>query len=61
MGSDPAPFMIQLFLCYYEDKCIRKTKRRDLDKARTFSNMIVLIDYLSAINDGCEFKKKLPS
>ena len=30
MGSDLAPFMANLFVYCYEDKWIRKTKRKDL-------------------------------
>ena len=56
MGSDPAPFMANLFLFYYEDKWIRKTKRKDLIKARMFCNTFRFIDDLAAINDHGEFE-----
>ena len=57
MGSDPAPFMANLFLFYFEDKWIRKTKRKDLILARKFGNVFRFIDDLAAINDSGEFEK----
>ena len=57
MGSDPAPFMANLFLYYYEEKWIRKTKRKDLIMARKFGNVFRFIDDLAAINDSGEFEK----
>ena len=57
MGSDPAPFMANLLLYYFEDKWIRKTKRKDLFLARKFCNVFRFIDDLAAINDSGEFEK----
>ena len=57
MGSDPTPFMANLFLFYYEDKWIRKTKKKNLILARKFSNVFRFIDDLAALNDGGEFEK----
>ena len=48
MGSDPAPFMVNVFLYYYEDKCISKEK-----KTRSIA------DHLTATNEGREFGKAL--
>ena len=56
MGSDPEPFMANLFLYYFEDKWMRKTKRKDLILARQFGNVFRFIDDLAAINDGGEFE-----
>ena len=46
MGSDLAPFMANLFLYYYENKLLLDTKKRDLLKARFFSNTFHFIDDL---------------
>ena len=45
MGSDPATFIVNLFLYYYENKWLLETTKRDLCKARCF------IDYLCAKNN----------
>ena len=57
MGSDPSPFMANLFLFTYESKWELQTKRRNLYKARIFTNTFRFIDDLCAINDNCEFEK----
>ena len=59
VGSDSAPFMASLFLYYYEDKWIWKTKRKDLVATQKFGNVFHFIDDLTSINDGREFKKAL--
>ena len=59
MGSDPAPFMTNLFLYHYECKYVKETKKTDLFKARRFRHTFRLIDDLLAINDGWEFDKNL--
>ena len=51
MGSDPAPFMANLFLYHYESLWIKKLKKDDLQKARRFSNTFRFIDDLLTIND----------
>ena len=56
MGSDPAPFMANLFLYFYENKWLESTKKHSLYKARKFSNVFRFIDDLCAINDNLEFK-----
>ena len=56
MGSDPAPFMANLFLYYYENKWINKLKKSDIGRARRYSNIFRFIDDLSAFNDGGEFQ-----
>ena len=43
-GLDPAPFMTNLFLCYYENKWLLDTKKRDLKKARVQSNLFPFTD-----------------
>ena len=61
MGSDPAPFIANLFLYYYENKWLLDTKKRDLLKARLFSNATRFIGDLCAINDHLEFNKNFKS
>ena len=56
MGSDPAPFMANLFLYHYERKWLLKFSKKDLRKARTFSNIFRYIDDLCSINNT-EFEK----
>ena len=56
MGSDPAPFMANLFLYFYENKWIQKTKRTNLRNARMFGNTFRFIDDLMAINDDGLFE-----
>ena len=55
MGSDPAPFMANLFLYYYENKWVRNLKKENLMKARKFSHTFRFIDDLIAINDNDQF------
>ena len=51
MGSDPAPFMANLFLYHYENKWLKNLKKNDIQKARKFSNTFRFIDDLLTIND----------
>ena len=57
MGSDPAPFMANLFLYYYESKYVKEVKKKDLFTARKFRNTFRFIDDLLAINDDGEFQR----
>ena len=57
MGSDPAPFLANLFLHYYENKWIRTNKKCDINKVRRFTNVFRFIDDLVAINDNGEFER----
>ena len=41
-GSDLAPFMANLFLYYFEDKWMRKTKRKNVFLARKFGNVFLV-------------------
>ena len=52
MGSDPAPFMANLFLYYYESKWVKNLKKDSLQKARRFSHTFRFIDDLLTINDN---------
>ena len=56
MGSDLAPFMANLFLFYYENKWVLKTKKSNLKQAKMFGNIFRFIDDLIAINDGGLFE-----
>ena len=57
MGSDPAPFMANLFLYHYESLWIKNLKKEDLQKARRFSNTFRFIDDLLTINDDNLFSE----
>ena len=57
MGSDPAPFMANLFLYYFENKWILKMKKSNLKQARMFGNTFRFIDDLIAINDAGFFER----
>ena len=57
MGSDPAPFMANLFLYFYENKWLMKLKKQDLVSARKFGSTFRFIDDLCAINDESLFEK----
>ena len=56
MGSDPAPFMVNIFLCYFENKWNLNLKRSHLLKTCSFINMVRFMDLL-AINDNGLLKK----
>lgn len=49
--------MAIIFLFYYEQKCIRKTKGKELIQGRKFSNMFSFIDDLATFNYAREFEK----
>ena len=46
MGSDPAPFMANLFLYFYEAKYVKEVKKNDLSTARKFRYTFRFIDDL---------------
>ena len=50
MGSDPAPFMANLFLYYYESQFI-KCRREKNKGVYKFGNIFRFIDDLNIIND----------
>ena len=52
MGSDPAPFMANLFLYHFESKWIKNLKKENIQKARRFSNTFRFIDDLLTSNDN---------
>ena len=57
MGSDPAPFIANLFLYFYENKFLDKLKTEDLPRARRLRHVFRFIDDLIAMNDDDEFSK----
>ena len=59
MGSDPAPFMANLFLYYYESRWIKRLKKENLSDARKFGHTYRFIDDLIAINDGGMFENNI--
>ena len=52
MGSDPAPFIANLFLYFYESKFLDKLKKEDLHRARRLRHVFRFIDDLIALNDN---------
>ena len=61
MGSDPAPFMANLFLYHFESKWIKNLKKENLQKARRFCNTFRFIDDLLTINDNDLFRENFES
>ena len=61
MGSDPAPFMANLFLYHYENKWLQEVKKTNLTVARKFSHTFRFIDDLNTMNDSGEFEKHIES
>ena len=57
MGSDPAPFIANLFLYVYENRYMNGLKKSDLSRARNLRHIFRFIDDLIAINDNDEFLK----
>ena len=55
MGSDPAPFMANLFLYHYESKWVKSLKKDSLQRARRYNHTFRFIDDLLTINDRDEF------
>ena len=60
MGSDPAPYLANLFLYRYESTWLSKTRKDNYILARKFGRVFRFIDDLISINDGGEFEKCLP-
>ena len=59
MGSDPASFVANLFLYFYESKWMNELKKNDLIKARKLCNIFRFIDDLNSISDDEEFVSKV--
>ena len=59
MGSDPAPFMANLFLYYYESKFLKQYKVNNMNKAKKFNHVFRFIDDLCAVNDDGEFENNI--
>ena len=57
MGTDPAPFMANLFLYHYERKFMLELKSKNISEARKFNNVFRFIDDLGTINDSNLFEK----
>ena len=61
MGTDPAPFMANLFLYYYENKFMRELRKNDRKSAYKFSYVWRFIDDLSAVNNDNIFENNIPN
>ena len=46
IGMDPAPFLANLFLAYYEIHWVKKIQRTDYGRARKYNNNFRFIDDL---------------
>ena len=57
MGSDPAPFIANIFLYVYENRYMNGLKKSDLSRARNLRHVFRFIDDLIAINDNDQFLK----
>ena len=62
MRIDPAPFMSNLFLHYYENKFIKSLiENGDLDQATKLKDTFRYLDDLLSINDNFYFKEIISS
>ena len=61
MGTDPAPFMANLFLYYYENKFMNELIKTDKRAARKFGYVWRYIDDLSAVNNENIFENNIPN
>ena len=57
MGSDPAPFIANLFLYIYENRFLTTLKMTDLSRAKNLRHVFRFIDDLIALNDNDEFMR----
>ena len=57
MGSDPAPFIANLFLYVYENRFMTNLKKNDLARAKNLRHVFRFIDDLLALNDNEEFMR----
>ena len=57
MGSDPAPFIANLFLYIYENRFMTNLKKTDLSRAKNLRHVFRFIDDLIALNDNDEFMR----
>ena len=59
MGSDPAPFIANLFLYIYEHRFMTNLKKTDQSRAKNLRHVFRFIDDLIALNDNDEFMRSL--
>ena len=57
MGLDPAPFLANFFLYFYESGWLKTMRKTNNILARKFGNVFRFIDDLNAINDGGVFEQ----
>ena len=57
MGTDPAPFMANLFLYHYERQFVLDLKKKNVIEARRLTNIFRFIDDLCVINDNGLFEQ----
>lgn len=57
IGVDPAPYLANICLGYYEVHWIKKLKREDYDTAKKYMNNYRFFDFLSSLKDDGEFER----
>ena len=57
MGSDPAPFIENLFLYIYKNRFTTNLKKADLSREKKLCHVFRFIDDLIALNDNDEFMR----
>ena len=57
MGLDPAPFLANLFLAYYEIHFIDRLRKTDYCRTKKFLNTYRFIDDLTPLDDNGEFDR----
>ena len=61
MGTDPVPFMANLFLYYYEDKFMKELRSKDKKSAYKFGHALRYIDDLNTVNNDNIFESNIPN
>ena len=61
MGTDPAPFMANLSLYFYEKNFVQQLKKKNINEARRLANLFRFMDDLCTINDNGLFENNFKS
>ena len=59
MGSDPAPFFVNLFLFYFEMKWMDKLKKENFVTTQKYTNTFKFIDDLITLNNAEHFEQNI--